>query len=89
MTAEHPLVEGFDAIVEQARRDLLPTMPAELAAAIAAGEPTWTTAEMQVDFEPLGFQAPLIVVRRRSDGQLGSLQFTHSPRTYFGWEAHS
>jgi hypothetical protein len=86
---EHPMVEGFDSIVEAARRELIPTMPAELAAAVEAGEPTWTTAAMQVEFEPLGFQAPLIVVRRRSDGALGSLQFTHSPRIYFGWEAHS
>jgi hypothetical protein len=24
-------------------------------------------------------------VRRRSDGQVGTLEFTHHPRVYFGW----
>lgn len=47
--------------------------------------PTWDTAEMQKEFEPLGFAAPFIVVRRRSDGKKGSLEFTHNPRVYFGW----
>lgn len=47
--------------------------------------PTWTTDEMRAEFEVLGFTAPFVVVRRRSDGQLGSLEFTHQPRVYFGW----
>ena len=46
---------------------------------------TWTTDELQEDFEVIGFQAPFVVVRRKSDGVLGSLQFTQSPRVYFGW----
>lgn len=45
----------------------------------------WTTDEMQRDFEVIGFAAPFVVVRRRSDGVKGSLEFTHSPRTYFGF----
>jgi hypothetical protein len=45
----------------------------------------WTTEELQRDLEVLGFAVPLVVVRRRSDGQLGSLAFTHQPRVYFGW----
>lgn len=45
----------------------------------------WDTQEMQEEFEPLGFMAPLIVVRRRSDGTKGSLKFQHSPRIYFDW----
>jgi hypothetical protein len=62
---------------------------------IAAGQPQadlagddgqrWTTAEMTRDFEVIGFAAPFVVVRRRSDGQLGSLEFTHQPRVYFGF----
>ena len=39
----------------------------------------------QCDFEVLGFAAPFVVVRRRSDGVAGSLEFTHHPRVYFGW----
>jgi hypothetical protein len=70
---------------EQARRELLPTMPAELAAALERGEEVWDTAAMQAAFEVTGFLSPFVVVRRRSDGAKGSLQFTHSPRWYFGW----
>lgn len=50
---------------------------------------TWSTQEMQRDFEVLGFQAPFVVVRRRSDGQRGSLEFRHSPRVYFSWTPDS
>jgi hypothetical protein len=71
---------------EAIRRELIPQMPAELNAVIAAGGQTWTTAEMSRDFEPLGFAAPLIVVRRRSDGKKGSLEFTHMPRFFFNWQ---
>jgi hypothetical protein len=40
---------------------------------------TWTTAQLQADFEVLSFVAPFMVVRRRKDGQLDSLEFTHEP----------
>jgi hypothetical protein len=46
---------------------------------------TWDTAELQRDFEVLGFSAPFVVVKRRSDGQRGVLEFKHSPRVYFGF----
>lgn len=47
----------------------------------------WTTDEMQRDFEVVGFAAPFVVVRRRSDDQRGSLEFAHSPRFYFNFLA--
>jgi hypothetical protein len=62
---------------------------------IATGQPardleqakdTWTMAGLQRDFDVLGFAAPFVVVRRKSDGAVGSVEFTHSPRTYFGWK---
>ena len=46
----------------------------------------WDTSELQDEFEALGFMAPLIVVRRRSDGVRGSLEFQHSPRLYFNFQ---
>lgn len=49
----------------------------------------WDTGQLTDEFEALGFLAPLIVVRRRSDGVKGSLEFQHSPRYYFGWRPHS
>ena len=46
----------------------------------------WDTDEMCRDFEAIGFAAPLIVVRRRSDRVRGSLMFQHHPRFYFGFQ---
>jgi len=60
----------------------------DLSTAAVKGEQTWDTGEMQAEFEVLDFVAPFVVVRRRSDGALGSLEFTHMPRTYFGWREH-
>ena len=45
----------------------------------------WDTTELQQDFEVIGFAAPLVVARRKSDGTKGSLMFQASPRFYFGW----
>jgi hypothetical protein len=46
---------------------------------------TWTTAELQEDFEVEGFGAGICVVRRRSDNLRGSLEFDHMPRRYFNF----
>ena len=46
----------------------------------------WDTTELPEDFEVLGFAAPLVVVRRRSDRVRGSLMFQHHPRFYFGFQ---
>jgi hypothetical protein len=40
---------------------------------------------LQEEFEVLGFVAPFVVVRRKSDGQKGSLMFQHRPRFYFSF----
>ena len=45
----------------------------------------WDTRELGTDFDVLGFVAPFVVVRRKSDGQKGSLEFQHSPRFYFSF----
>jgi hypothetical protein len=45
----------------------------------------WTTDELAQDFEVLGFAAPLVVVRRKSDAKKGSLEFQHNPRFYFNF----
>ena len=48
----------------------------------------WSTSELSSDFEVLGFMAPLVVVRRKSDGRKGSLEFQHGPRFYFNFQPH-
>jgi hypothetical protein len=49
----------------------------------------WTTAELQRDFEVLGFAAPFVVVKRRTDCAVGSLEFAHSPRVYFAFRPNT
>jgi len=43
----------------------------------------WDTKELSNEFEVMGFMAPFVVVKRKSDGKKGSLTFQHSPRFYF------
>ena len=45
----------------------------------------WDTQQLAEDFEVLGFLAPYVVVRRKSDGVKGSLEFMHNPRWYFSF----
>ncbi len=47
----------------------------------------WDTKELQQEFEVLGFLAPYVVVRRKSDGVKGSLTFQHAPRLYYSFSA--
>ena len=43
-------------------------------------------AELAAEFEVIGFMAPFVAVRRKSDGVVGSLEFQHEPRLYFNWQ---
>ena len=61
--------------------------PSERAALEAQYGQVWNTEELSRDFEVVGFMAPYVVVRRKSDGQKGSLEFRHSPRFYFNFQA--
>jgi hypothetical protein len=45
----------------------------------------WNTQELGRDYEVIGFLAPFVMVRRRSDGIVGSLMFQHAPRFYFNF----
>jgi len=46
----------------------------------------WDTRQLGEDFVVEGFLAPYCIVRRRSDGQRGSLMFQHNPRFFFRFE---
>ena len=45
----------------------------------------WDSHQLRADFEVIAFAAPLVEVRQRTTGKLGSLEFQHSPRFYFNW----
>ena len=46
----------------------------------------WDTQELGNDFEVKSFAAPFVLVKRKSDGQKGTLMFQHYPRFYFSFE---
>ena len=48
----------------------------------------WTTQELQEEFEVVGFSMGYVAVKRKSDGQLGSMGFDHSPRVYHSFKEH-
>jgi len=45
----------------------------------------WDTNQLSQDFEVTGFMAPFAVVKRKSDGKVGSLEFQHQPRYYYSF----
>lgn len=47
---------------------------------------TWDTTQLQEDFEVIGFSAPYVLVKRRSSGVKGALEFTHNPRVYWNFQ---
>jgi hypothetical protein len=69
---------------DAARREMIETGQPAADLAAETGQ-TWTTEQLQADFEVTGFAAPFVVVRCKSDGAAGSLEFAHYPRVYFGW----
>lgn len=48
-------------------------------------EVVWDSTELGELFAVIGFMAPFVVVKRKSDGKKGSLEFQHYPRFYFNW----
>lgn len=62
--------------------------PGSRAALEAAHGRVWDTDELSDAFDVEGFMAPLVVVRRKTDGARGSLEFQHDPRFYFNWRTH-
>lgn len=47
----------------------------------------YTTKELSKHFEVVGFMAPFVIVRNKETGDKGTLEFQHSPRIYFNFEA--
>ena len=45
----------------------------------------WDMKEIQQDFTIVGFMAPFVCVRRKSDGKKGTVIFQHDPRYYYSF----
>jgi hypothetical protein len=73
---------------ETIRREMVATInadPGSRADLEAKHGQIWNTSELQDDFQVLGFMAPFVVARRRSDGVRGSLMFQNDPRFYYSF----
>lgn len=76
---------------EDVRRELVAEINAEPGsreALEAQHGQVWDSDQLRDEFEVLGFGAPFVIVRRKSDGQKGSLMFQHQPRFYFAWQPY-
>lgn len=80
------MTAAINAMTEQAEQ-LVGAAGVRLLIMLSHGE-CYNAAEMAAVFEVVGFAAPLVVVRRRSGGVLGSLFFCNRPRFYYGFEPH-
>lgn len=48
--------------------------------------PVWDTTDLQRDYEVLGFLAPFVAVKRKSDGVTGTLTWVPAyPRFYYNF----
>ena len=45
----------------------------------------WDTDQVWAEFDVIGFMAPFVIVKKKSDGAKGTLMFQHNPRFYFWW----
>jgi len=70
---------------ESMRREMLET--GQPYVDLARADKRWDTQQLQAEFEVIGFMAPFVAVRRKSDGAKGSMEFTHNPRFYFNFVA--
>lgn len=68
---------------ESLRREMLET--GEPYRNLARADQRWDSDQLRAEFEVIGFLAPFVVVRRKSDGRKGSMEFTHNPRFYFNF----
>jgi len=78
----HPNAFRLDN-TESLRREMLET--GQPYRDLARAEQRWDTDQLRAEFEVIGFMAPFVAVRRKSDGAKGSMEFTHNPRYYFNF----
>lgn len=71
--------------IRRARAAEINAVPGSRSALEAKHGQVWDTDELKRDFDVQGFAAPLVIVRRKSDGAKGALEFQHVPRFYFNF----
>lgn len=79
-----PFAIGSDTTY-RARQQMIDTGQAAADLSAHVGQ-QWPPEQLTADFAVIGFAAPFVVVRRKSDSVVGTLEFTHHPRVYFSFE---
>jgi len=69
---------------EKVRRHMLATGQPERD--LEQASQRWSPQELTEEFIVQGFLAPFVVVTRKADGKVGTLEFTHHPRWYFNFK---
>jgi hypothetical protein len=91
MTQKTTTDSVVDAVVDEMRRKRQAELhtPSEITreSLTAQHGRVWDTSDLSADFEVRGFMAPYVIVRRKSDGLMGSMEFTYMPRCYFNFVA--
>ena len=82
------MIENPSALLQAMRRSRrveIHLARADLATLEARHGLVWDSQQLREAFEVLEFAAPCVLVRRKSDGALGSLELQHEPRFYFNF----
>jgi len=77
-------------LTESTRRQMVKginTNPGSREALEAKYGQVWDTTELQEEFEVLGFMVPFVIVREKSTGAKGSLEFQANERFYFSFQS--
>ncbi|MGH7971422.1 MAG: hypothetical protein ACREIC_22105 [Limisphaerales bacterium] len=80
------LTDDWTEDIRRTRLTQINSGAAQRATLEARRGPVWNASELTADFTVLGFAAPFVVVRRKSDNCLGSLLFQQDSRYYFGFK---
>jgi hypothetical protein len=82
---EHAMSED---VTEQVRRELVAEInanPGDRAALEKLYGKVWSLEELSAEYVISGFMSPFVVVKRKVDGVVGSMEFQHMPRFYFNF----
>jgi antirestriction protein ArdC len=82
---EEPSMSDPTAFLRRERLAQISAEPGTREALEARHGQVLDSRQLADQYEALGFLAPYVVVRRKSDGLRGSLEFQHDPRFYFNW----
>lgn len=83
MTADELRMNAAQTLNSQAEQHTEESLRAELSKRY---DDICNIDELRQQYQVVAFLAPYVQVERISDGVVGTMKFTHSPRLYFGFQ---